>query len=489
MGMTETEPWIMHDTKKIYCLYDPPHLLKNIRNNFKSKGYSISASEDVESASDRAGIEESSLQLEDEFREAHQVLWQYVEEFFNTDSKLPIRMAPKLSRKHIALPGFSKMRVRLAAQVLSHSVAAGISTLCHLGTMDDEALATAEFVEMFDKLFNTFNSSSLSSSSKLQHALSPGSEHFAFMDDCLQWLRRVHPKGSRKLPCLAGWRSAIMCLKQLWDDLHTQHGIRFLMTNRLNQDCAENLFSVIRGKGGNRDNPDARCFRAALRQVMVERIMIPSSNGNCQEDVDAFLFTLKGNECLRSTMFDESPAPQDPEIPESIRSLMAVFTLPETSSLSTEEDNILVYIAGYVARKVSPKVCEGCRGQLCATFDADNPNHVFLGAKSHAGAKHGGLVVPSEALVSVCSEAEQIYRDKCEQLLNSSSVRMRLITAITKGVGIHLTEACSQSCPLLKMVVAIFVNIRLNHTLKENNCSFSESVGKKNRKLLKLQHV
>ena len=40
----------------------------------------------------------------------------------------------------------------LAAQVLSHSVSAGINTLCALKHLPDEASATAEFIETFDQL-------------------------------------------------------------------------------------------------------------------------------------------------------------------------------------------------------------------------------------------------------------------------------------------------------------------------------------------------
>ena len=59
----------------------------------------------------------------------------------------------------------------------------------------------------------------------------------------------------------------IQALLMLWDILHKEHGVSFLLTRRLNQDCIENLFSVIRSKGAARDNPDASQFRAALRQV------------------------------------------------------------------------------------------------------------------------------------------------------------------------------------------------------------------------------
>ena len=66
---------------------------------------------------------------------------------------------------------------------------------------------------------------------------------------------------------LDGWMLDINALLMLWEDLHSTHGLKFLLTNRLNQDCVENLFSVIRGKGGPRDNPDAGQFRTALRKV------------------------------------------------------------------------------------------------------------------------------------------------------------------------------------------------------------------------------
>ena len=52
-------------------------------------------------------------------------------------------MAPKLKDKHIDLPPFSTMHVNLAAQILSHSVAAGISTLVNLKHLPESAVYTA----------------------------------------------------------------------------------------------------------------------------------------------------------------------------------------------------------------------------------------------------------------------------------------------------------------------------------------------------------
>ena len=72
------------------------------------------------------------------------------------------------------------------------------------------------------------------------------------------------------MPCISGWIIAIKSLLALWEDLNQNHNVRYLMTRRLNQDCVENLLSVIRGKGGHGDRPNPKQFREFLRQVMVD---------------------------------------------------------------------------------------------------------------------------------------------------------------------------------------------------------------------------
>ena len=51
--------------------------------------------------------------------------WKHFEMFYDIDSQNSIRMAPKITKKHVSLPPFTNMRVRLATQVFSHTVAAG----------------------------------------------------------------------------------------------------------------------------------------------------------------------------------------------------------------------------------------------------------------------------------------------------------------------------------------------------------------------------
>ena len=65
-------------------IYDAPHLLKNIINNLKRNYFSVVG---------------------------HRIEWKHIVSFYALDSSLPIRMAPRLTQKHVTLSAFSTMRV------------------------------------------------------------------------------------------------------------------------------------------------------------------------------------------------------------------------------------------------------------------------------------------------------------------------------------------------------------------------------------------
>ena len=44
----------------------------------------------------------------------------------------------------------------------------------------------------------------------------------------------------------------------------------YLLSSRLNQDSKENVFSIIRAKGGTRDHPTPNQFRSVYRQVVFD---------------------------------------------------------------------------------------------------------------------------------------------------------------------------------------------------------------------------
>ncbi|XP_059906556.1 uncharacterized protein LOC132456244 [Gadus macrocephalus] len=89
---------ILVGVQRVPVIFDVPHLLKSIRNN----------------------LFKHALQTQ-----GKTVLWKHISQFYELDKLHTIRMAPKLTDKHILLPAFSKMRASLAARVFSHTVFAG----------------------------------------------------------------------------------------------------------------------------------------------------------------------------------------------------------------------------------------------------------------------------------------------------------------------------------------------------------------------------
>ncbi|GFO19603.1 transposable element p transposase [Plakobranchus ocellatus] len=90
-------------------------------------------------------------------------------------------MAPKLTKKFIEVPVFSKLRVNLAAQVLSHSAATGIAFLCQTGIFPAIYMATSKFVQGFDSLFNIFKVTGRRSKAAFKYPIPNSSSHITFL--------------------------------------------------------------------------------------------------------------------------------------------------------------------------------------------------------------------------------------------------------------------------------------------------------------------
>lgn len=113
--------------------------------------------------------------------------WDHLEKFYELD-QLTARMALKLTANHLKPEGSFKMRVSLAAQVLSHTVAAGMLTMATWGdgqVFPKEAMHTAEFVELMDKFFDSVNGSTLhpDRGKEMRCVLSERSPHLHFWEE------------------------------------------------------------------------------------------------------------------------------------------------------------------------------------------------------------------------------------------------------------------------------------------------------------------
>ena len=105
----------------------------------------------------------------------------------------------------------ANMHVHFAAQVLSHSVAAGIYTHVAFGAMSCDAAFTAEFIDTVDALFDCFNAGSFCGQKPYRRALTVKSKQWKLLSDCKDLLLALSVVGSRTKPaCIDGFVSVSM---------------------------------------------------------------------------------------------------------------------------------------------------------------------------------------------------------------------------------------------------------------------------------------
>ena len=462
LGVTTDAPFFFHENSKIFAMYDPPHLIKNIRNNLHNHGLEL---------------------------DKKKLLWSHVEDFYTADTKYPVRIAPKLKKKHVYLPPFTALSVRLATQVLSHTVASGMKIMAQWKVISKNAKHTADFIEHMDKLFNSFNSKVINTgkNESMQGAITSSSGHITFLKEMLDYMKRLKTLGKKKPACFEGWRLSINAVMSLWNHLQSQHEFKFLLTNRLNQDCLENLFCIIRAKGAQRDNPDAAQFRAAFRQVMVDMVMVPSKQANCEGDVDEFLCSLE--EMKKSAPAPSQLQPPTPSVmdtlPFSVRSILSVCSFlnhAEQEELTKQESNILAYIAGYIVRKIVGKCCQPCSEKFKAHAVEENPNHELIQEKSY-----GKLQTPSQLLLGLVQLLEIQYRKVIRTIISTENVKAKLALEFSKVAQLQSFK-CDQ-CHQHLLIVHIMINIRVHHSIREINNGLKDNKSRKNRKTAKCSHL
>lgn len=475
LGVTISHPYFEIENEedksapkqRIYCMFDPPHLIKSTRNNLQK--YMIKVNNKL-------------------------IKWSHIKSFYDKDSSLPIRMCPKLTNKHLVLTNFSKMRVNLATQVLSHGVAAGIMTHVSLGSLPKEAVHTAEFIERMDQLFDCFNSGTLVNILKPHRAaISPTSIHMKFLTDCKDWINTWVPVGNRsELYFINGWKLSISVLCSLWADLNKDN-LKFLLTNRLNQDCLENMFGVIRQSGLCRDNPTPEQFAPSFRQCLVNNLLTPPKGSNCGVDFDTVITSLSTMSAGKSKTKKDEVTSDNTNKDDNDMSLEG---LSDTLA-SLPEQNVLTYITGYLLKRLKSKHnCTECDfTTLEGESEYKDSTQDFLYWKSLCKSKgvFGGLTVPNKALVSLINICEDGFVANFDAVCHMPHLRVKLVSEIEKKI---VTPKDVVLCKIgLSVLVNMYVSLRICAAVKFFNRDLEESKKTKSknprkcRKSMKVMHL
>ena len=461
----------------VHFVLDACHMLKLVRNCFSSYGI----------LKDRTG---------------GKINWQYILALHKLQESEGLRLANRLSNAHVTWEK-SKMKVRLAAQTLSASVADALEYCnVHLKLSQFAGCeATVHFLRIIDRLFDLLNSRNPFAKG-FKSALKPSNFSFwrPFVDEVRLYLLGLtdylgtpmyKTKRRTAFVGLLCTIDSVLAIYSQYVDVASAH-LKYFLTYKISQDHIELFFGGIRAACGSNNNPTVRQFISVYKRMLM-RHNVQGGLGNCVVLDDTCILPA-------ASIADDSSACRS----DSCQAAVARFydlaprmplcadhdyaDVPNISVLSEYKQAAVNYIAGYVVRMVRKRVsCMECQTALVSPesssslqFDTDN---LFVKFKDH-----GGLIKPSKSVIVVCREAEKCF-GRMKAVLGSalpmlSDLPAVFSTVVLAEVGMsvfpslkkHMFDSTVESnhiFHLIKVVVACYVKVRMHHLAKQKTAEIT----------------
>lgn len=248
----------------------------------------------------------------------------------------------------------------------------------------------------------------------------------------------------------------------------------------MSQDHLEIFFGAIRSAGGFNNNPSAYAFRSAYKKLLVHAEFKISRNGNCLPlDDIRILHTSQPKyiETINNTS-QKAKLLSENEL-ESTEIEYFDHDYVFSPNLSDFSEMIVVYIAGFVVRKLKKNIlCELC----CKALENNSAEH-SVGANLILTKDRGGLYMPSEDIITICKYTEKLFRNHLHVLGVGEISKPKAILKLTlkvfrmcaeKNVFEQLTAHSTENCInnnhlhlLIKATVDAYLKVRIHHECKK----------------------
>ncbi len=162
----------------IHC-YDPPHIIKGIRNNLMTKYLK-------HRVVNRWDVNQCDLKNTKKTR-ARWASWDHVERFYDWSNGASVKLLEKITPEHIK-PEKLKMKVNVATQIFSQTVGNMMLKYGHEKDLPKNLSDTAEILLFFNDVFDSINGSFLSGDNELKGPVTENSLHFVFWNYALKML-------------------------------------------------------------------------------------------------------------------------------------------------------------------------------------------------------------------------------------------------------------------------------------------------------------
>lgn len=350
LGVTPNNPYMKVGDRKYLVLHDPPHLLKSARNFLEKKDVAIP-------------------------NFTSKASWNHIKYFYHLDEKSSFRLAPKLSEQHVSdLKFASKMKVKIAANVLSNTVARAIKLCVERELMEPSAKATMTYLKRFNDMFDILNSSSPFDDVEKRKPLHMCSEQINYLKESAKWILEVKSLNTDRVNFfLDGWVQSINAVLEL-SKILSEYDIHYLSTRNLCQDHLEMFFGKIRQVA---KFPDCYGFAFSYGRISSGSLIRAPLDGNCEVDEEHLEGTIQFLNIDVLPVQEESTSfeADEGEILEALH-----FSGTPNSPIGGINDsvcskNACSYFSGYLGLKLN----KFHRSKLnCSITDCEGCNNIFV---------------------------------------------------------------------------------------------------------------
>lgn len=483
---SNTKPFFYHPADKnhkVYVVFDPCHMLKNIRNCIG----------DLKILKDQ---------------ENNFIKWEYIENLSALQESEGLRLGNRLRKSHI---DYRKMvmKVYLAAQTLSSSVADAIE-FCEKVLQLPEfkgSAPTVRFIRAVDRIFDFLN---------VRNPWGRGYKSPLRTSNEKRWRTKIMEEinylsqlkltndtllvQSRRKAGFVGFYNAVISVLHIYDKYvkAEKPELNYLLTYKLSQDHLELFFCAIRSRGGWCPNPTAAQFVNAFKQLLIHH-EISNSSGNVQGNDIAILNVSSGSfkgakidkfdvdvysdaenkRTIKKYRLDET---EPTTLQDEISEFLHLFWAVPDSNVNETSKQCVGYIAGFVIRAIRKKIrCDDCL-VACESLPQDPVLNRRNGIALVVQKTRGGLTMPSTSVVNVCLLVESLFRQACKNNNGKPPTEPNFSAVLTARVLkdlIHKTETLfpdlqnhfkdtlvsdnfnSHFHILLKQIITKYIDIRL----------------------------
>lgn len=451
--------------RDVFVFADVPHLIKLIRNNLVDSGFFLQDGNFVSDASIREII---------------------------VKTKTEYGLAYKLNEMHLNVRGNQRQRVKYAVQLLSQSCSKAIKYLGEKGLLESKNwFETAELISLVDEWFDVMNSFSMYGDKSSRNAFGVDLDNQTSvlnkMIDLMANMRLKNPQAKTLYKFQKGVLLSSQSLIGLFQMLHKTYGVKYIMTQRLNQDCLEHFFGCIRQMSGPFEHPNAVDFKFRLRKVLLgKEVSLVSDKVNSRskdDDCDCISsqsslrknqdMNVMANErklaveiCVTSFIFknmdvelESDNSIVDDDIDRNIRGIDV--TENGTKSVATViEEESLRYIGGYIVNKFALKY--PYLGKKASSQASSNQTWIDM-------VNRGNLYIPSDHFYSQLTIMREVFKSLHSEGLTEGSQCLKTLTSDLESANVDIP----------KEVIAFFAKISLFFRMRHLNKLLLEKKKKK----------